>query len=235
MLFDLAEPVRLAMPAETGIAVIVPRHRLGDALADGGALRGQVLDGGQEPLVRLLSGHLHDLADALGAATPAQLAELVPATLALCRVVVGMAVGSNQDLDPDGGAAATRDWPDPLALAMRRYIEAHVATVDVPALSSQFGVSRSTLYRLFTDTGGVHAYIRQRRLARALRELNEPILGRRPKLARLAHECGFSGSQVFSRAFQRQFGISPMQVEPRRVPTAAGSPEPALLAWLRNL
>lgn len=235
VLFDLAEPVRLAMPAGASVTVVVPRRRLVDAFADGSVPRGRILDGGREPLVRLLSSHLRDLADTLGAATPTQMAELVPATLVLCRIVVAAAAGKNRDREPDGGTAVAGDRPEPLALAVRRYIEAHVATVDVPALRGQFGLSRSALYGLFTDAGGVHAYIRQRRLARALRELTEPGLERRPKLARLAHDCGFSGPQVFSRAFRRQFGISPMQVEPRRVSSATGSSEPALLAWLREL
>ncbi len=235
VLFDLAQPVRLAMPAGTSVTVVVPRRRLVDAIADGGVPRGQVLHGGLDPLVRLLPGHLRDLADTVGAATPAQLAELGPATLALCRIAVAAAAGQNRDWDPDGGTVVARDGAHPLALAVRRYIEAHVATVDVPALRGQFGLSRSALYGLFTDAGGVHTYIRQRRLASALRELTEPALERRPKLARLAHECGFSGPQVFSRAFRRQFGISPMQVEPRRVSSAAGSSKPVLLAWLRDL
>ncbi|MGE8126672.1 AraC family transcriptional regulator [Methylobacterium sp. NPDC080182] len=235
VLFNLAEPVGLAMPTGTSVTVVVPRRRLVGAVADGRAPRGRILDGGREPLVRLLSGHLRDLADTLGAATPAQLTELGPATLALCRIAVAATARQNRDREPDGGPAAARDGPDPLALAVRRYIEANVATVDLPALRGQFGLSRNTLYQLFTDAGGVHAYIRQRRLSRALRELTEPGLGRRPKLARLAHECGFSGPQVFSRAFRRQFGISPMQVERRRVPIAAGSSEPPLLAWLRDL
>ncbi|AIQ89323.1 hypothetical protein MCBMB27_00903 [Methylobacterium phyllosphaerae] len=235
VLFDLAQPVRLAIPAGTSVTVVVARRRLVDAIADGSVPRGQVLRGRREPLVRLLSGHLRDLADTLGAATPAQLTELVPATLALCRIAVAAAAGHDRDQKSDDGSAVARDGPNPLGLAVRRYIEAHVATVDVPALRGQFGLSRSALYHLFTDAGGVHAYIRRRRLARAARELAEPGLGRRPKLARLAHECGFSGPQVFSRAFRRQFGISPMQVEPRRVSSAAGSSERALLAWLREL
>jgi len=234
VLFDLAEPVRLLMPAGTSVAVVVPRRRLVDVFADGGVPRGRILDGGREPLVRLLSGHLRDLAGTLGMATPLQLAELVPATLALCRIAVATAAGHDRNQESDGGSVASWDGPDPLALAVRHYIEAHMATVDVSALRARFGLSRSALYQLFTDAGGVYAYIRQRRLARALRELTEPGLGRRPKLARLAHEC-FSVPQVFSRAFQRQFGISPMQVERRRVPITAGSSEPALLAWLRDL
>jgi hypothetical protein len=148
VLFDLAEPVRLLMPAGTSVAVVLPRRRLVDVFADGGVPRGRILDGGREPLVRLLSGHLRDLAGTLGMATPLQLAELVPATLALCRIAVATAAGHDRNQESDGGSVASWDGPDPLALAVRHYIEAHMATVDVSALRARFGLSRSALYQL---------------------------------------------------------------------------------------
>ena len=104
--------------------------------------------------------------------------------------------------------------------------------VDLAGLIQRFGLSRRSLYRLFAETGGVETFIRERRLAYALRVLAEP--GHWPKLARLAHDCGFADAQVFSRALKRRYGISPMRVEPGLAPIAAAS-ESGLLGWLRDL
>lgn len=107
-----------------------------------------------------------------------------------------------------------------------------MVTVDLARLIGRFGLTRRSLYRLVAETGGVETFICERLLAYALRALAGS--SRRPKLARLAHNCGFADAQVFSRVFKRRYGLSPMRVEPGSAPVAAAS-ESGLLSWLRDL
>ncbi|MBI1689653.1 helix-turn-helix domain-containing protein [Methylorubrum sp. DB1722] len=228
ILFDLAQPLRIAMPPQTGIAIVVPRRLMAEATEDVVPRHGQVLPGASVPLARLLAAHLCHLADALETATPAQVGDLVPATLALCRAIVRSArcqSAACQNHEAGGGRTE-------LAREVRRYIDAHLVTINLAGLIQRFGLSRRSLYRLFAETGGVETFIRERRLAHALRVL--AASRRRPKLARLAHDCGFADAQVFSRAFKRRYGLSPMRVEPGSAPIAAAS-ESGLLGWLRDL
>ncbi len=230
LLIDLARPISIAMPPVIGVAAVVPRRLLANGRGASGLLSRHVLVADRDPLIRLLAGHLIHLADVLAAATEAQVAELVPATVALCRAI-----------DTSGGPAAlgsaegARDAASPTVLAVRRYIEEHLDSVDVPGLMEHFGLSRRSLYRLFEGTGGVQACIRDCRLAFAMRALRQSPTARRPKLARLAHDCGIGDPRVFSRAFRRRYGMSPTEVEPGSTPALLQRPDTGLLGWLRTL
>ncbi len=214
LVFDLAQPLRMTMPPQSGIAAVVPRRLLAEGTEDVGPRHGQALPGASVPLARRLAAHPCHLADALATATatPAQVGDLVPATLALCRAIVRSGRGQSAACqDDEAGGGRTE-----LAEEVRRYIDTHLVTVDLATLIRRFGLSRRPLYRLFAETGGVESFIRERRLAHARRVL--AVLSRRPKLARLAHACGFADPQVFSRAFKRQYGLSPMQLDPSPPP-----------------
>lgn len=70
------------------------------------------------------------------------------------------------------------------------------------------GLSAFHFSRLFTALHGesVMAYVRRRRLARAARRLADE---EGVSLVELALESGFESQQAFTRAFTRQFGVSP--------------------------
>jgi AraC-like DNA-binding protein len=77
-----------------------------------------------------------------------------------------------------------------------------------PALiAAQLNVSLRQLYRAFNGTESPAARIRRRRLDRAA----ELLSGRspQPQVEWVAQECGFASAEYFSRAFRREFGISP--------------------------
>lgn len=99
-------------------------------------------------------------------------------------------------------------------VAIKTYIEQHL---HEPALGPQtlldaFGVTRSTLYRMFEPLGGVSAYITQRKLNRAFRQLSD-TLQPRGRISKLATELGFSHPSGFTRAFKETFGLSPKEVQ----------------------
>lgn len=77
-----------------------------------------------------------------------------------------------------------------------------------PALiAAQLNISLRQLYRAFNGTESPAARIRRRRLEKAAE-----LLASRSSTAhveRVAQECGFASAEYFSRAFRREYGLSP--------------------------
>ena len=97
---------------------------------------------------------------------------------------------------------------------IKAFIEQHLLE---PALGPQtlldaFNVTRSTLYRMFEPLGGVSAYISQRKLNHAFRQLSDTQQTRK-RISKLATELGFSHPSAFTRAFKDAFGLSPKDVQ----------------------
>ena len=74
-------------------------------------------------------------------------------------------------------------------------------------IAGQLNISLRQLYRAFTGTMSPAARIRHRRLEHAA-ELLISVTSQ-VQVDRVAAECGFASAEYFSRAFRRQFGMSP--------------------------
>jgi AraC-like DNA-binding protein len=72
------------------------------------------------------------------------------------------------------------------------------------------GMSRSALYRLMENQGGVTRYIRRQRLLESRVVLSDP--GCEKSIATIADEFCFSDAADFSRSFRREFGWAPSDV-----------------------
>lgn len=222
ILFDLGHPYRIEAEPAAGVELFLPRR----VLADGGEgvsdRNGRILAASGHPLFRMVADHLGNFAACLSASPPVPATNLMPATLGLCRALLAVATEQGGDV---------RAGPD--RIAMRRFVEQNLATVDISGLMARFGVSRTSLYHRFGAQEGVAAYIRDRRLAAAMRRLSEAV--RRPKLARLAHECGFANPRAFSRAFHRKYGLWPAEVASAGRCRGSNEWTTAPMAWLRDL
>ncbi|WP_297733688.1 helix-turn-helix domain-containing protein [uncultured Maricaulis sp.] len=86
----------------------------------------------------------------------------------------------------------------------------HNPDLSVSHISAHLSVSRSKLYELFREFGGVKAYLRELRLRRAFSEL-AAFSGQPKSISHLAFTLGFSDPAVFSRQFKFRFGISPTE------------------------
>ena len=227
LLLELSQPFRIVMEPLAGHALVVPR-RLIETGSGHPDWHGRILSGPQARLGTMLADHMRHAGGCLSDLTLAQTRHLAPATLALCRALLA---GSPFVEREPGSARAVA-----LGLAVRRFIENHLASVDAAMLMAEFGLSRTILYGLFSDAGGLYAYIRDRRLAEAMRCLSRTDGERRPMMAQLAHACGFHHPTVFARAFRRKYGINPSAITPARIPAAvAHGGSAALIAWLRDL
>ncbi len=156
---------------------------------------------------------------------------LTPFQLRLLRGAVGILLAGENDLDtPSSLVGVDRYLAALSALLLRTAVQRPGADAaraeDIrgrtdaiifeqaadPALTpasiaSQLNISLRQLYRAFSGTESPAARIRRRRLERAAE-----ILAARSgtgQVERVAAECGFSSAEYFSRAFRREFGLSP--------------------------
>ncbi len=99
-------------------------------------------------------------------------------------------------------------------------------TLGPLTLCRTVGISRSHLYRLFEDTGGVARYIQRQRLLEAHAILCNGATSM--PVAAIADELCFADASGFTRAFKREFGYSPRDVR------SAGPGERASAGMLRT-
>lgn len=97
-------------------------------------------------------------------------------------------------------------------------------TLDPTNLCRLVGMSRSNLYRLFEDTGGVARYIQRERLLEAHAVLTDPATTQ--SISAIAEDLCFADASSFSRSFKRESGHSPGEM---RAATLAGLAPPATL------
>lgn len=92
----------------------------------------------------------------------------------------------------------------------REIIERNLTNPELGAdfLASQLGVSRSSVYRIFKDDGGIARFISERRLQNAFADLIG-ITAERGAIRRTALRWGFSDPSTFQRRFRDRFGITP--------------------------
>ena len=83
--------------------------------------------------------------------------------------------------------------------------------IGAAAIARFLGVSQATVSRRFARDGGVAAYVRGFRLDSSLEYLLRKDRDKEP-VGAVASRFGFSDRSVFSRAFRRRFGFSPVDV-----------------------
>jgi AraC-like DNA-binding protein len=84
-------------------------------------------------------------------------------------------------------------------------------------------VSRSKLYRLFEQRGGIARFINCERLREAHRRLSDPF--NMPSIRVVGNDVGFADHSTFSRAFRREFGYSPSEARERALCRPLAYPE----------
>lgn len=89
------------------------------------------------------------------------------------------------------------------------YIEERLSDpdLDAAAVAAGIGASRTSLYGVFSDEGGIARYIQRRRLERLRAALRRPNEGR--SISALAFDLGFSDESHLNRAFRATFGTPP--------------------------
>lgn len=157
--------------------------------------------------------------------------ELSPFQTQLLRGALGLLLAHREELRPESNLGGVDHYLTSLAalllattvnrsgpqLAQKEQLRARSeAIIDVRAtdpdltpahIAAQLNISVRQLYRAFSGRESPAARIRRRRLERAAEIL---LASSGPgQVERVALECGFTSAEYFSRAFRREFGVSP--------------------------
>ncbi len=224
-LLDTTQPVETFVQARPGgharsLALFLPRETLAPQLPHASSAHCALISGGT-PGGRLLYDQIIALLARAHTASAAFLEDTVNqiTTLVANEIAAG----------PTSPAATLH--------SIKRYLDANLASRDLlssDALSSRFACSRSTLYRLFEEEGGLANYIQQRRLQLALMELISP--GDQRRIIDIAVQNDFPSEATFNRAFRRLFGIPPGEARKLAQPSRAREDNALLtVQWLKQL
>jgi AraC-like DNA-binding protein len=95
---------------------------------------------------------------------------------------------------------------------VRQAVRRHLRTPNLGprTLCRVVGMSRSNLYRLFEETGGVARYIQRQRLLEAHAVLSDATTVK--SISSVAEDLCFADASSFGRAFKREFDCSPGEV-----------------------
>ncbi|WDM67468.1 helix-turn-helix domain-containing protein [Xanthomonas cucurbitae] len=104
----------------------------------------------------------------------------------------------------------------------------HDPARGMTSLQTDFGLSRATLYRIFQQLGGLHGYIRDRRLDAAHAHL---VSAPDCSLTWLLYELGFNSERQFQRAFLARFGMAPSEWKRQCQSSARLAPQRRRLQW----
>jgi len=202
LFIDLIKSFDTTQSAAKVIGFMVPKERLPDAMRDRD-LHGIVLRPG-DAATDLLTMHLRRFAGVACTLTLRQAALAAEATILLAQA----ALGQVEKAEPETTKSADLDMFERAQV----YIENHLtdSKLSIEMIGHDTRISRSTLYRLFQNAGGVASYIRERRLLRAYEILSNNLCPDQ-SVGIIGLNQGFSSEAHFSRLFMKRFGISPSE------------------------
>lgn len=199
-LIDLTLPEEHESSASHTVLLAVPRAQADRAGIDVRALHGVCVPA---PATRMFRRHLVEMCRLATQLTQTQAETLEMTTIDLLTVALAM--------HGTGCALTPRSIETAQGIAVRDLIARDLSSADlgVAKLMGAIGISRTALYRLFEEDGGVQAYIRQQRLARVRSDL--ATADPRARIADIAARWGFDDPAYFSRIFRQRFGMSPRE------------------------
>lgn len=214
---DLDRPITIQAEKVDNISLVIARQRLEDVSSSVTNIHGYVLRSGA--IHDLLLSHMR---------TCIEVGHRIPTTeaAAVSDVTVRMVAASWNNVTRrttisarQAGLASLRD--------IKQFIEGHLGDKDLgpPLLLKVFNLSRATLYRMFEPIGGVAAYILERRMHKAF-QIISTLEAEKPRIKQLAMSLGFEHASAFSRAFKKQFGVSPQDVRRNQVIPEDASDKP---------
>lgn len=231
---DLAQTLETRATAFENFNLVIPRPMIDRRVPQPEALHGLVLPA-DSVLTRLLARHFVTLFDCAPRMTFDECAAVVEGTISL---IVACLSGELERRD-----AARGDAGNLSLIRIRQHIEARLEAADLSAdsVAAHFGLSRATLYRMFSPLGGVAEHIRSRRLHRAFFDLAAATADG-PRVGEVARRWNLGSETNFSRAFKAAYGVSPKAARAAALlsdpnPGAAGDASGAspLTRWMRDI
>ncbi len=226
-IIDLAQPFHTFNTDFDNTTLTIPRAALAPLLDRPDSLHGTVLPGAS-PLGSVLGAHIQALSAAGPNLTPREGAILAAGSVRLVAACLGANPRSRDETQAYKAAA--------MGQAVRDFIDENIGSplLGPDLLARHFSLSRAGLYRLFTDDGGVAAYIQTRRLRQCFLAITDPAQAHR-RYGDIAHANGFSSDAHFSHAFRRAFGMTPGEARNEAAAIHAPSEATFINQWMRGL
>ncbi len=199
VLVDMRHPMANRMRDAHVVTMSLARERIMGIAGMTDGLHGRVLPADRTALLLDFIQSLAARIALLGTAA------IEAATEALCSLV-RIAIGERSE----GGIGADNIRRDAARIArVREIIDEQLADpAFVPAtVIALSGVSRSTLYRVFQEHGGIAGYIQERRLERVRQALIDGT--ERRTFAEIAYASGFTSESHCSRLFRERHALRP--------------------------
>lgn len=199
LVIDQARPYHREIRAGDAITLLVARDMLPNTPS---SIHGTSFSSGMS---QLLEDYLSSLLRKIDTLTPLEALHAEQATL---NLVNAMLTSANQE----AAANARNDILSALYVKIKEYIRSNLESPDLSPdnICKTIGISRSSLYRLFEQDGGVANYIRKLRLLAIRRALVSPV-NPRHRIGDLAYRYGFNSNTQLSRAFKQEFGHAPSE------------------------
>ena len=202
---DLSRPSIGHMSGIDMVTLMVPRAAMPRWLLSHG-VHGLVLPGSSAG-ARLVASHLTTLSQVAGDLTEAQGLAAIEATF----VIAERFMGHSRSVTPRHADAIHRSIRE----QVMALVDAQPSDMrwSADAVARAIGVSRTSLYRAFEQTGGVRAYVTHRRLSRAYAALRGRR-GQTPTVDEIGLQHGFADRRSFVQAFRARFDMAPHDVAP---------------------
>ena len=183
---------------QENLMLVVPRALVDQIAPDAPPLHGRMMTGASG---RMLAEHMFALARHLQEMTMDDVPPVERATTSLLSAALGA-------LPQDDNKPFSRQGRD-VESRVLAHIERGLTDpgLSVESICRDAAVSRATLYRAFQSSGGIAAYIQQRRLEAAHARISADSEG---SIAESADLYCFSSPAHFSTAFRRHFGYTPV-------------------------
>lgn len=166
------------------------------------------------PAIRLLADHLISTHSFGGRIAAQSAPHLKRATLELVSLAFRDA-GERIDMGTQAGHSALIEGS--LKWQIKKHLRQNLNNpeLSIAAVAERFGLSRAGLFRQFSEEGGLMEYVREQRINRAIRDLEDPAcdsLG----IAEIAYRWGFGNPTTFSRSVKRVTGSTPKDLRRQR-------------------
>ncbi|WP_370674849.1 helix-turn-helix domain-containing protein [Pleomorphomonas sp. PLEO] len=230
-MIDMAQPLATSTTDHDQISLVVPRRLLSTRLESPDASHMRIIPAGL-PLVTLFRESLKSFHGQIDNMSRREAETVMQPLLDLAAAAI------NGHVDERSMAGVN------LAhfVGLRRYVEENLLdpTLSLDSLLATFGLSRRKAYRLFEPVGGFATYVSRRRLQRALQALRSPDC-RHMSISEIGSAHGFPNPENFSRAFRREYDLSPREVRQlagsgRSLQDVAGKlSEMGWAQWIENI
>lgn len=230
VLFDLGQPSKSTtniQEQELGnfetLNFIIARDYLEEFLPYPHLYHGVVLRQ-EEPMVMILKELLLSVAQQVKQLDQAQADKLAKPVIELLAATLAQ--------NPDVAEQTKETLTTAMSIRIRRIIDTNMLNTELnpDTIAAEAGLSRSTLFELCQPYGGVMTMVRKRRLNKAYRLL---LQTRSNNIALTAYQTGFKSIDTFTRAFKKEFGMTPKEASQQQASQAIGEHKSQFTDWLR--